>query len=331
MDKIIEMIFGRVSIDLSSLSDTSIASTISLSQSNDLKVLRFKFNHFSSKLTLKFQGIDAKGLIPFEEFISRVNEVFDFAPNYDYQNVPSNGYRSLLKIWTSMMEISVKEFEHDQEYSDLMIVIERMNKWFKILNESNEMTSKDVHDDVLGKEHLRLLFDLTDEQSMRIFLGEKLVGLACHPIIRSWIKIVFRASALFGTGSMNKTIKCLWTYEDALQHYVEVVRNLTPDKLASIIRVGDWRISRKIANLYHVLNRGFFRVNKCTAKSIHPMIPSPYLIKVTSSGSHLEVNNRDMMETKRVINCRICTSKSSFSSKESYDLFTWWRFLRSLG
>lgn len=312
----------KTPIDLSSisssLSDKSIAATISLTQTNDLKKLKFKFNHYTSRLASSLQiidGIDSKILISFEEFVSRVNEVFEFAPSYDYKDIPSNGYRSLLKIWTSMMEISVKEFEHNHEYTELMVVVERMNKWFKILNESNDMVSKDVHDHDLGKEHLRLLFDLTDEESMRIFLGEKLIGLACHPVIRSWIKLAFRAVSLFGTGSVNKTIKCLWTYEDALQHYVSLIRNLTPNTLASLIRVGDWTVSKKIASVYHVLNRGFYRVNKCSAKSIHPMISSPYLIKVTSKGSHLEVNTQ-WTQSKRVINCRVCTTKSSFSSKK---------------
>jgi acetyl esterase/lipase len=271
---------------------------------NDITAITKRYNELAERFSQKFLssvGMTYKKEL-LDDFSLRVNEMSTYAADYDFQGIPSNGYRSLLRTWMRLFEVAAK-YKHTDDVNNFLIILERMHRWQITCDEIRKHSLSDNYNPEVGRRHISSMFVDGDQISMRIFMSDSLVGInfpaSMQLIVRS---MVYAASVSVAYSmpltSMARVVKSVLKFNDAAFNFAHFMINIEPHMMASLIR----QLDHGAASFGNKLMRIVTFKKSCESRTKSIVANSHFLIDIDSVGVHLR---KRVIPTQSNLNMRI--------------------------
>lgn len=283
---------------------------------DDLVLLTKLFNKHADKVLVRASTIeDSKCLHllkEFKHFSKAINEITSFADQHDYKNIPANGFRSFVKIWTRLLEVAIT-LPSDQGFEEFLGIFSLANILMEDLKHYHNRDPLKDYDAELSRKNLERFMNLlvTNHEIWSVLnqpafayvqLGKslKIIGHIYRKFAAlrmPHISYITAFKSLFDQASASTAMSTYLAHELCLEH------------LTNVVRYGD-RYSEIMETMLSLFRAITGAQDSTPAKSSYPEVSSPYRLQVSAQGVDL-VKNEDCSE-KRKIHARIV--KSDFHS-----------------
>lgn len=217
-----------------------------------------------------------------DQMVNYMGQISSFACDYDYKGIPANGYRTILRLFTRMLDITSRltsKRHRMEQFSDLI------NNFNRILGSILDLRQQELLGIVDEKAHRILLSDMFRRSSdiMKITLNCKYLSMSI-PKYKWLLKLFLRFTAMVApTASPSKRIKAR-NFDQNASLFLDTVLNTKLTRLATYFRLLDMPISRSFASLL----RSAIRPVDCSVKRFKKyQVPSHYQIRLSATGTQL--------------------------------------------
>lgn len=260
----------------------------------------------------KYPRLQDEAELLFGQFIEAAEPIYQIAPQYDYNDIPSNGKRSLLKFAQNFLLRahyainSVDDVRHIFIGTEYFILALNYSMDQHNARGDTEKTNEMTHDTLVTIEN-------NVEKYMRTFLRDDYIACNC-PDLKIVLKFFFRLCTLaLSPSTIRGLLAFVLPHNWVVNPFVENCKKSTPQLLARFIRIPDIFISRMVTRMVFLIQNPIAGPS-IERKSVTLDVASPYLIGVDEKVMYTKLFKRlDIAKTK--IRFRVLSTKGHFQGK----------------
>lgn len=227
------------------------------------------------------------------QLVSLCNEMSHFADDYDYKNIPANGYRTILRLFARMLQITSNLMNRRDRVQQFINAISKLNPILRATLDLRGKQLQGIDDEKSHRDLLALALESSPDV-LKVTLNSKYLVMN-FPNFKKIARAIVRSFAIMApTYSAGKKIK-KYKFDQITELCVDTLANAGFKRIPTFMRLMDTPWTRFSNSLIR------FAVNpvKCSTKRItKQLIPSRYKIQLTANGTNLIKRNK--VVTRRV-------------------------------
>lgn len=251
-----------------------------LSMDQTMKKFNKLIKRFIEKMKI-FEEISQSDYDIISTFATSVNEIASFAPKYDYDTIPHNGFRSIIKLWTQIMEAAMNLERADSVKEFISVVGESkfLIDFCLDYNERNYANYYPNEDAKIIANSMSLLFK--DGGRRWRFLNRKPFNFPqLAPSIRLAADFMRRYAAMHISGlTFFQRLRVFFSQKYMVRKLSRTLTELTVDQIAYCARAFGETAQSKLVLIHRI--ESFFKKHQPKSTSIYPRLSSPYVIDVS--------------------------------------------------
>lgn len=287
----------------------------------DLEVTVNKFNKHVKLFTEKMkscQNVSEEDADEISTFATLVNEIAYFAPEYDYDDLPYNGFRSNVKLWTVILESALNIDNKHHHLNQFISVIKESRFLLEYCidyHKRNYAESYPNEDAKMFAEKMSLHFN-DNGRRWRIINKDPFNFPQLVPSVRFTADFMRR----YSTWHLPDLEICQKLKVFLVQDYMArklswKLSNLTVDDVTHCARAFGESAHSKLSMIYGFIS--FFDKNHPISESIHPLLSSPFFIDISGIDNVKLVKNINISSTQRPIHSQVIRTPMNKASNIS--------------
>lgn len=242
-----------------------------------------------------------------DEFATSINTISSFAPHYDYkQDLPHNGYRSFVKIWTQVIQ-NMNSVDDDNHTKQFISAINGMKNIFEFPLEYHSKNYANIYPVEDGKRCMRKLNAMFQDEgkNWRIFNTDPVNFPQLVPKLRICADFLRRYGVMnIKSLDIFKKARAYFDQKYMMKKLAECQSKLTIDQIAHAARI----FCARAHYLQNILFRveSYFDTNTLSISTISTKISSKYVIDMNDP-MNIKISEADIdiASKYRTINSQI--------------------------
>lgn len=251
-----------------------------LSMDETIRKLNKVIKGFIEKIKA-FEEISESDREIISNFATTLNEIASFAPKYDYDTIPHNGYRSIVKLWTQIMERGLN-LERSDQVKEFISVINESKFLIDFCLDYNERNYANYYPNEDAKIIANGMSFLFKDGGRRwCMLNQKPFNFPqLAPSVRLAADFMRRYAAMHISDlTFFQRLRVFFSQEYMARKLSQTLTELTVDQIAYCARAFGETAHSKLLLIHRI--ESFFNKHQPKSTSIYPRLSSPYVIDIS--------------------------------------------------
>lgn len=232
-----------------------------------------------------------------DKLVTDLKPIALIAPQFDFEDIPVNGYRSLMRIWLVFLKSACKKHSERKLRSYVTALVAHLSAWPGLLVETASTSMTNNYDELVGRRQIIYFYSTFDNFIHTELLRPELLLKLLHPTLYPFVTMFLRVAVYcFEPSIKKKLIKSHYlTYNNTLKSLLKQLVTLKPEQSAKWIRSADWLVTQTLVKTVNNLHRplGYAGIN-LTKRKVKVNCPNRFIIQLTEDKITLEDNSKNI-------------------------------------